>query len=59
MANDNDKIEMMFKLMDYDYLTDAQHDYIISFSDQFDKKGWLSIAQFETLEDIFKQASEA
>jgi len=28
------KIEMCFKMMDWDYISDAQHDYVISFEEQ-------------------------
>lgn len=53
-----DKIEMMFKFMEYDYLTDAQHDLVLSFSEQFDNRGSLSDRQFEILSDIFQRAAE-
>lgn len=55
----DDKTKMMFDLMEYDYLTDAQHDLVISFNEQFEKRGILSDRQFEILEDIFKRASES
>ena len=56
---DEDKIKMMFDLMEYDYLTDAQHDLVISFQEQFEKRGSLSDRQNEILEDIFKRAAES
>lgn len=56
---DTDKTKMMFDLMEYDYLTDAQHDLVISFNEQFHKRGNLSDRQFEILEDIFKKAAES
>ena len=56
---DPDKTKMMFDLMEYDYLTDAQHDLVISFQEQFESRGSLSDRQFEILEDIFKRAAES
>lgn len=56
---DTDKIKMMFDLMEYDYLTDAQHDLVISFNEQFNKWGKLSERQFDILSDIFKRAAES
>jgi hypothetical protein len=44
--------------MEYDVLTDAQHDLVISFEDQFKSKGSLSDRQIEILEDIFQRAAE-
>jgi hypothetical protein len=53
-----DRAECCFKLMEYDQLTDPQHDLIIKYEKQFEEKGWLSDRQMEVLEDIFKQAAE-
>jgi hypothetical protein len=50
-------IDMMFQMMEYDYLTDAQHDLIISFQEQYEKRGFLSDKQHEILEDIFNGAA--
>lgn len=52
-----EKIEMMFKLMEYEVLTEAQLNLIISFEGQFKRYGKLSEKQFEILEDIFKKAA--
>ena len=52
-----DKIRMMFKLMEWDQLTDDQHKLVISYEKQFDEKGSLSVKQAETLESIFEQAA--
>ena len=54
----DDRIKMMFKLMEYDYLTERQHNLIISFEKQFLRYGRLSELQLETLESIFEQAAE-
>jgi hypothetical protein len=45
--------------MEWDMLSDAQHDLIVSFEDQFNHKGSLSDRQIEILEDIFRRAAEA
>lgn len=52
-----DKIKMMFKLMEYDYLSEAQLNLIVSFEKQFKKCGRLSERQQEILSDIFEQAA--
>jgi hypothetical protein len=57
MANDSIRIDHIFKYMEWDYLTDAQHDLIISFQKQYNYKGYLSDDQFEILEDIFQKVA--
>ena len=52
-----ERIEHIFKYMEYDNLSDAQHDLIISFENQFQAKGHLSDKQYEILEDIFKRVA--
>ena len=59
MVETSDRIEMMFKFMAYDALSDAQHDLIASFESQYEMRGSLSDRQFEILSDIFKKANEA
>jgi len=54
-----ERIDMMFKFMAYDALSDAQHDLIASFESQYEMRGSLSDRQFEILSDIFKKANEA
>ncbi len=54
---DKDKTEMMFKLMEYDELSEAQEKLVISFEEQFNNRGHLTARQFEILEDIFNQAA--
>ncbi len=48
---------MMFKLMEYEYLSEAQENLIVSFEEQFLKKGHLSENQQEILADIFEKAA--
>ena len=52
-----DKIEMMFRLMEFDELSEAQHNLVESFEEQFNNRGSLTARQFEILEDIFDQAA--
>ena len=54
----NAEIKMMFKLMEYDYLTEPQENLIVSFELQFNSKGYLSEKQQDILSDIFKRAAE-
>ena len=53
-----DRIKHIFKFMEYDYISDAQHSLIVSYEKQFNEKGWLSRRQMEILEDIFEKAAE-
>ena len=55
---DTDKIKMMFNLMEYDYLSESQHDLVISFEEQFNNRGSLTARQFEILSDIFEKAAD-
>ena len=54
---DTDKTEMMFRLMEYDELSEAQHNLVESLEEQFNNRGHLTARQFEILEDIFDQAA--
>ena len=56
--SDTDRIEHIFKFMEYDQLTDAQHSLVESFEEQFERRGSLSDRQVEILEDIFERAAE-
>ncbi len=58
MPNTKERIEHIFQFMEYAVLTDAQHDLIISFEEQFQELGRLSDRQHEILEDIFWKADE-
>ena len=58
MADKAERIRMLFQLMKYDALSDAQHDLIVSFEDQFKRRGVLSDRQFEILWDIYQRAAE-
>lgn len=54
----NGRIELIFKLMEYEVLTDWEDNFVASVEGQFEKKGSLSIAQLEKLEEVFKRAAE-
>jgi hypothetical protein len=58
MTDRESRIRHILKYMEWDCLTDAQHNLIISFEEQFDRKGTLSDAQYDILEDIFARAAE-
>jgi hypothetical protein len=53
-----DRIDHIFKFFEYDVLTEAQLNLIISFEEQFKKRGDLSEDQYDILEDIFARAAE-
>ena len=54
-----DRIKHIFQYMEYDNLSDSQHNFIISLEEQFNEKGYLSQRQLDALEDIFRRAAEA
>lgn len=57
--NDRDeRITCCFTLMEYDNVSDRQHDILISLEEQYLKNRSLSDAQLALLESIFKQAAE-
>lgn len=53
---DKKRIKHIFHFINYDALSDAQHNMIISYEKQFLKRDWLSETQIEILEDIFRKA---
>jgi hypothetical protein len=53
-----DRIEHIFDFMEYDYITDKQHDLVLSYSNQFERRRWLSELQIDALEDIFQYGNE-
>ena len=54
----NDRIELMFKLMEYDALTDWEDNFVLSVSYDFDRRKDLSVSQYDKLEEVFKRAAE-
>ena len=58
MSTQEERIKHCLKYMEWDVLSDAQHDLIVSFEEQFNKRGFLSDKQMEILEDIFAKAAE-
>jgi hypothetical protein len=53
----DERVKHILKFMEYDELTDAQHDLVVSFEEQFNRRGSLSEKQFDILEDIFDKAA--
>lgn len=52
-----DRIVHIFQFMEYDYISDDQHDLVVSYERQFKQSGTLTDRQFEVLESIFEQAA--
>lgn len=50
------RIRHLLKYMEYDYLTDKEHELVVSFEEQFERRGRLSDRQLEILEDINSRA---
>lgn len=58
MTTQNDRIEHILQFMEYDILTDNEHDWVVKFEDKFTKYRKLSEREMEILENIFKNAAE-
>jgi len=58
MTNKNEEIEMMFQFMEWEYINEEAHNYVISYENQYNEKGYLTDPQIETLKSIFKQGNE-
>jgi hypothetical protein len=58
MKNQHERIEHILKFMEWDNITDSQHDYVVSFEKQYKHKGYLTDRQMQVLESIFKQGNE-
>jgi len=54
----HDRVEHIFKFLEYDKLTDWEDNFVVSVSGQFERSGFLSKKQLEILERIFKQSEE-
>lgn len=54
---EEDKIEMMFKFMEYDDLNDWEDNFVASVGEQYENRGTLTRAQFEKLEEVFHRVS--
>lgn len=54
---DPDRIAHIFEFMEWDNITNAQHDLLISFQEQFERRRDLSDRQVEVLESIFREAN--
>jgi hypothetical protein len=55
---EQDEVEMMFKYMEYEALTDWEDHFIADISDYFTVKHDLTEKQFEKLKEVFKRAAE-
>jgi len=58
MTPQEDRILHIIHFMEYDVLSDSQHDWVVRLEEKFNKYGYLSEREMEILEDIFKQANE-
>jgi len=57
MVDVEERIDHIFKYMEWDNLSESQLDLIVSFEKQFKENGDLSEKQIEILEDIFSKAA--
>jgi hypothetical protein len=55
---EQDEVEMMFKLMEYEVLTDWEDHFVVDVSDHFTVKHDLTEKQFEKLREVFERAAE-
>jgi len=56
--NQIDRIEHIFKFMEYSVITDDQCSLIVKYEEFYNKNSFLTDRQMEVLESIFKQAAE-
>lgn len=54
---EKEETKMMFKLMEYDYLTEDEEKTVISMESQFLSRGYLTKPQKKFLKDIFDNAA--
>ena len=58
MTTQKDRVPHILKFMEYDQLSDNEHEWVCKFEKTFDRQGYLSDRAMEILEDIFKRAAE-
>ena len=54
---DHARVQHIFDFMEYDHITDNQHNLVVSYEEQYEARGYLSEGQFKVLESIFDQAA--
>jgi len=54
----DERIAHIFRYLEYDSLTEWEDDFILSVSEQYERKGSLTERQLEVLENIFRKAAE-
>ena len=52
------RIEHIFKFIEYEKLNDWEDRFVASVSDQFDKRGTLTDNQYDKLEEVFERSTE-
>lgn len=57
-SKQNDRIELIFKLMEYDNLTEWEEGFVESVEGQFNRKGFLTQDQYDKLEEVLQKAAE-
>jgi len=55
---EEDRIDMMFKFMEYEKLSDWEDGFVVSIEEQYENRGTMTRAQYEKLEEVFKRAAE-
>jgi len=58
MKEVEERIEHIFRFMEYDNLTENEENLVIDYEQFFQRNGRLTENQYEVLEQIFKRASE-
>jgi hypothetical protein len=53
-----ERIEHIFKFMEYDNITDSEHDWVVRLEEWWEDEGYLTKKQVKILEDIFKRGNE-
>jgi hypothetical protein len=57
-AVQKERIKHIIRYIDYDVLTDWESKFIESIEEQFYRKNWLSDAQINKLEEVFRESNE-
>ena len=53
-----ERIEMFFKFMEYDKLSDWEDSFVASVGEQYENRGTMTIAQFDKLEEVFERVNK-
>lgn len=56
--DDNDRVDHVFRYMEYGVLTDWERGFVESVEEYYNDKGYVTVKQMKTLERVFSDAAE-